>query len=721
MSLKSIVEKTFKKFTDYNQPHQAVTQMSSLSSLSGDLYQDSKRFIYELLQNADDSALPETKIKVLIKLFGNTLVVAHTGKSFDERDVIGISDVGNGTKKNASDKTGYKGIGFKSVFGQSNRVIIYSESELFRFDENFQHDWNSEWEGTQEQWEAENELQFRFPWPIIPIYTESSEINPDIWNFLEESDFSVATIIELYKPEEVRIALSELAQKMEMYLFLKNVKEITFDSDIIPIKIGVVETAEGYMTLTVDDEVKVNFLKKTFVLDVPQAVQNELQKDKDVPDKIKYARKAEIVLAAKRSAEGFEVCKLGERNLYAYLPTEEKTYEIPVLVNASFYLAATRESLHKDSIWNKWLMSQVPLSLIKWIADLVLTPIGSEAYTILPKKLNGSDGLITEYNKSLEDAKKNVPFIKNSDDILLKTEQAILDMTFLSTTTFVNKVPIINYKKQTQKELDFAENPFPKDISNAKLKNFGVSCFEWKDFPNMVVMTPSFKQTLTLDNNKLLIEHLKYQSLSEANKYIDDSILTGWGFIYDHRGNIKAPRDLYFSEIGVTPEADSISSFVHPELEAWLANNPDTKSWLESLNIQEKSDSTFLLKTIVPDAENYATLTNTIETIRTIADLLLKGEIGLDIPPLLSKLKILTTQGNLVATEECYFSDSYNPRIKIQNLIQADIFVSADYLTDHNLEDLKTLFRYMGVKEGFSLIEETRTTRSTLICISSRI
>lgn len=714
MSLKKIVDEIFTKFTDYKQPHQAVTQMSSLGSLSGDLYQDSKRFIYELLQNADDSALPETKTKVLIKLLGNTLIVAHTGKTFDERDVIGISDIGNGTKKDASDKTGYKGIGFKSVFGQSNKVYIYTNSELFRFDESYEHDWNPEWGGTKEEWEKENELQFKFPWPIIPIYTESSEINPDIWNFLEGSEFSVATIIELYKPEEVRIALSELAQKVEMYLFLKNVEEITFFNDTL-IKITILETIEGEITIIVNGKEKVKFLKKTFIINVPQEVQNQLQKDKDVPDKIKHARKAEIVLTAKRSSEGFDICRLGERNLYAYLPTEEKAYEIPVLVNASFYLAATRESLHKDSIWNKWLMSQVPVSLIKWIADLVLTPIGSEAYTILPKKLNGNDGLITEYNKSLENAKKNVPFIKNSDDILLKTDQAILDMTFLSTTTFVGKVPIINYKKQTQNELDFAENPFPEDHSSAKLKTFGVSSFEWKDFPNMVVMTPAFKEILTLENNKLLIKYLKYQSLSEDNKHINDSTLKGWDFILDHRENIKAPRDLYFSEIDVTPEADSVSNFVHPELEAWLVNNQDVKSWLESLNIQEKSDATFLLKTIVPNAENYANETNTIEIIRKTSDLLRKGEIGLDVPPLLSKLKVLTTLGNLIAAEDCYFSDSYNPRLKIQELIQDDIFVSPVYITESNLEDLKTLFRYMGVKEGISLQEEMRKKKSTLI------
>ena len=147
-----------------------------------------------------------SKIRVVIKLFAGNLVVGHTGKTFDDRDVIGISDVGNGTKKSAGDKTGYKGIGFKSVFGQSNRVSIYSDSELFRFDENYQHDWNPEWGGTQEDWEAENNLHFKYPWPIIPIYTEPSEISFEIWDFLEKGDYKVASIIELHKPTEIATA-----------------------------------------------------------------------------------------------------------------------------------------------------------------------------------------------------------------------------------------------------------------------------------------------------------------------------------------------------------------------------------------------------------------------------------------------------------------------------------------------------------------------------------
>ncbi|WP_242860266.1 hypothetical protein [Desulfosporosinus sp. I2] len=99
MSLKTDIEKIFSDNTNYANPSQAVNQASSLNALSGDLYTDSKRFIYELLQNADDSSQNNEAVKVWIKILDDNLVVAHSGRPFTTRDLQGICNVNNGTKK----------------------------------------------------------------------------------------------------------------------------------------------------------------------------------------------------------------------------------------------------------------------------------------------------------------------------------------------------------------------------------------------------------------------------------------------------------------------------------------------------------------------------------------------------------------------------------------------------------------------------------------------
>ena len=62
MKLKQVINDLFDDNTDYKNPGQDTNQASSLTSLSTDLYTDSKRFVYELLQNADDSGATEVVV-----------------------------------------------------------------------------------------------------------------------------------------------------------------------------------------------------------------------------------------------------------------------------------------------------------------------------------------------------------------------------------------------------------------------------------------------------------------------------------------------------------------------------------------------------------------------------------------------------------------------------------------------------------------------------------
>ena len=99
---------------------------------------------------------------------------------FDEKDLQGLCGVNNGTKKKDPDKTGYKGLGFKAVFGKSDRVMIYSNGEYFRFDSSYKIKWNKDW-GTNDQQicEKDNDRQFIYPWQINPIWTKQNEV-PDL-------------------------------------------------------------------------------------------------------------------------------------------------------------------------------------------------------------------------------------------------------------------------------------------------------------------------------------------------------------------------------------------------------------------------------------------------------------------------------------------------------------------------------------------------------------
>lgn len=87
-----------------------------------DQYSDRTHFIFELLQNAEDAEASE----ISIQLFYDKLVLCHDGREFNENDVRGICGVSASTKREASNRIGRFGIGFKSVYAYTDIPHIIS-------------------------------------------------------------------------------------------------------------------------------------------------------------------------------------------------------------------------------------------------------------------------------------------------------------------------------------------------------------------------------------------------------------------------------------------------------------------------------------------------------------------------------------------------------------------------------------------------------------------
>ena len=104
-----------------------------------DLYDDRTHFIYELLQNAEDALRRRTgeppSKTVRFELSEQALRISHYGKPFDKEDVEGICGIASGTKQEVDvTQIGRFGIGFKSVYGFTDRPEIHSGDEDFGID-----------------------------------------------------------------------------------------------------------------------------------------------------------------------------------------------------------------------------------------------------------------------------------------------------------------------------------------------------------------------------------------------------------------------------------------------------------------------------------------------------------------------------------------------------------------------------------------------------------
>ncbi|MFP3591337.1 DarT ssDNA thymidine ADP-ribosyltransferase family protein [Chryseobacterium sp. SIMBA_038] len=709
MSLRTVIHNTFEGNTDYEKPHQVVNQARSLKYLSSDLYSGTTRFIYELIQNADDSSIDGNKVSLMIKMFGDTLVVAHTGKQFDERDVRGITGIDDGTKKNALDKTGFKGIGFKSVFGQSEYVTVYSDGEYFRFDANYIHNWNEKWGESQQSWEVQTGQSFEMPWQIIPIYTEVSEVDTTINEFLSAGDWTVATIIKLKNITEIKKGIAQLASNANMYLFLKNIAALSFQSDATT-SIEIIDKEEGNTVIKVNGEEKANWLKHTITLPVPEITKRKLAEDRDVPEKLKATSVVDITFAAKIVLDKIQKLDALERLLYAYLPTEEKNYDIPVLVNASFYTVANRESLHQDSPFNEWLFDSIPSELIKWIASMVEEQ-KYDAYSILPEKLPFPNNLANAYNTSLVKALKEVPFVVNKQNELLKTDETIIDYTNLSNRSFFDPQFIRSEIMGNGIRPTIAATPFVKEIGyKSKLKKAGVIGFTWPHV-EFVLKNPAFVAEHTLENNKLLIIHLKEVAENADINELTNEILKSWPFILNHRNELKSPKEVFFPATGETYEEETDLSFINPALQEWLDTLPETKTWLENLGVVEKSDLTFVIKRVIPHISTYITTSNAVKETTRIFNLFDQGKLSPEIFSQLKNLRILTTNNTLTPARNCFLSNKYRPRLSIDGILTEDIYVNSVYVSDETkIREWKAFFLALGVNEGIDTVKYVERT-----------
>lgn len=182
---KEQVEKSFK---ENKTPKSNRESASYLKEIGADMYTDRDRMFYELLQNADDAS-SKRGVKVMVQIQNNYLIFTHDGLSFSRQDFKSIVSTANSTKRLDRKKTGYKGIGFKSVFTDSEKVYIRTGGFFFVFDKkaelfnNFRAFYkyvNPLYTEEQlkiffdenQEYEDEFEKVDHLPWQLLPFWVE---------------------------------------------------------------------------------------------------------------------------------------------------------------------------------------------------------------------------------------------------------------------------------------------------------------------------------------------------------------------------------------------------------------------------------------------------------------------------------------------------------------------------------------------------------------------
>jgi hypothetical protein len=117
--------RTFEEIAQFRLQHYLISKANkfNFNDLLTGIYEDRTHFIYELIQNAEDTNAKEVRIQ----LFKDKIIFSHDGqKLFDLDDVKSITGIADSNKKPKDNKIGKFGIGFKAIFGICTSPQIYS-------------------------------------------------------------------------------------------------------------------------------------------------------------------------------------------------------------------------------------------------------------------------------------------------------------------------------------------------------------------------------------------------------------------------------------------------------------------------------------------------------------------------------------------------------------------------------------------------------------------
>jgi len=684
---------------------------SAIETTAETVLSGAKKVISELLQNADDASEDETN-EVTFQLRGDFLIFSHVGRHFSCQDVEKLCDFGrqNIEKSTDSEKTGFKDIGFKSLFSIADCVYVISNEYSFRFDKN------------HPAWKLRSD---ETPWQVIPILTSHEDIPDAAASCLDPA--RVSFVLALKDPAKIKENLNLAVSNPRMLLFLRHVNALSFI------------TEKSHLSLSVETErrpdqvcIKTIFAQvgdgeessprfhsawhmKTVEFAVPLRVRAQLKDSsaKVTPQKIKEAEKTSLTFAAAMQEDG-EIISLTDAELFCYLPTQVRC-GFPYLLNASFLLSADRTQLLEDNPWNAFLFQMIASRQLAWLQLLAQDP-ETRAYVLRlagPKKLTHPylDATLSQaYSKCYEAALLKVAFVPYYRDprVLLTAAQCIFDKTHFF-AKFGDKVEDADERNIADYQL--------LDVEKFLMRlGYAQSFYETRHTLTLGNLAPRLKayceQNNTADFNARLILFLKQRYEKEPKHY---PTLSNHAFVLTALGEIYSPETLYFpSDTGALPVSLDV-----PLLNPALYENVTIREWLAKLGMKAVSPQQFIhdiLSHVHTRRVNCEAWQQTPDQALQITRYLfhhLRDEksrqtLSSTQKHALENLPVLTTAGRFVAASACYLANVYKPRLAMQSKITDEdkaryLFVSRKYI--ENAGDTaawKEFFIFCGAKEKMS-------------------
>ena len=477
-----------------------------LKNFQIEMYTVPERFIFELIQNADDMPTENTNLHVNFKLLKEHLLLFHNGKEFSYNNVDALCDTANSTKKADSTKTGYKGVGFKSVFSDAYRVYLYSGGYSFRFDKFYNKNNNKLW-------------QIKPIWTTIDNYPNDIKRYPTFFND-EKHNVAFALEVGPHNIKKYKKIFIELFAKPTFLIFLRNLHfinivglnrnigiERVFTNNFCQFKKYEIETEE-YKTIA-------TYYIKRYEVKVTRDIQISLKHSEKVPVRLLNSKSVEISFVAK--VEKNIVLPINDAIIFNYLPTRDTNYGFKFFVNGDFLLNNSREFVQaNNNPWNEFLFENIGYHVFIWIKETIEreNKLAHSIYKIIPPRYTENDEIKKAFNVGFDKALKEIPFVLTIDNELKKTDEVIIDKSEIS-KHFGSELFYLLFGS----DLKIVHHEI--DISKLSQKDFGIKKADISDFCEKLktdVGLKIFNEWIQNSNQDLTVQVLENFYLSPTNK-----------------------------------------------------------------------------------------------------------------------------------------------------------------------------------------------------------
>lgn len=473
----------------HTSPNSNTSLANLLEEVGKNLYSSKKRMFFELLQNADDSA-SENGVKVKLQVSAQYFVLTHDGYAFNKHDFESITSAAKSTKRANDKKTGYKGIGFKSVFTNSQSVVIYSGGFKFSFDKSYPL--YRDFEGfyfRANKMENDIERQKDFlhdfakyhrefngvkdiPWQLLPIWIDNFKIEDSKSIFSSKENVSIALKMDNDTLNDYSKAIMEVFNEPRFMLFLRNTNRVQLMRDNECLTIQKNKSDDGKTISLVNsfnpdnrienysikpfDHIEVNdemFSAAGILIKREERLNNRGEKENylvridtsgnilgevtGIPDRIASTKDTTISFALRLDSNG-HIAPLDKEtlSLYAYLPMNEHRFKFPFYVNADFIPKSDREGIQSDNPWNHYIFYTIGKLIVKMVASYASSD-EPEYLNLLPIeefKSNSQDtaALVDSFNRGYKEALEQENYIINDEGEIVSSKDIILDSSGLS-------------------------------------------------------------------------------------------------------------------------------------------------------------------------------------------------------------------------------------------------------------------------------------------------